>query len=60
VKVAVWLNDTGLPIHMEPTWVTVLQIEDNLGNPVELGGEVRLVASNGRQISKRMMAKRIQ
>lgn len=32
VKVAVWLNDTGLPIHIEPTWVTVFQIEDAAGN----------------------------
>jgi len=31
-KVAVWLNDTGLAIHMEPTWVTVFQLEDSAGN----------------------------
>ena len=36
VKVAVWLNDTGQPIHMEPTWITVFQVEDASGNPIEL------------------------
>ena len=36
VKVAVWLNNTGLEIHMEPTWVMVYRIEDAQGNPVAL------------------------
>lgn len=36
VKVAVWLNDTGLELHMEPTWVTVFQIEDASGHRVDL------------------------
>ena len=35
VKVAVWLNDTGVPIHMEPTWITVFRVEDAFGKPVE-------------------------
>ena len=34
VKVAVWLNDTGLAIHMEPTWVTVFEIEDQSGKSI--------------------------
>ena len=28
VKVAVWLNDTGLPVHMEPTMVIVYRLEE--------------------------------
>lgn len=28
VKMAVWLNDTGLPIHMEPSFVIQFQYED--------------------------------
>jgi hypothetical protein len=30
-KMAVWLNDTGLPIHMEGSWVSVFQVEDGTG-----------------------------
>lgn len=45
VKVAVWLNDTGLAIHMEPTWVTVLQVEDASGTPVDIGAGVAALAS---------------
>lgn len=29
VKMAVWLNDTGLKIHMEPSFVAVFQYEDD-------------------------------
>jgi len=59
-KVAVWLNDTGLAIHMEPTWVTVFQIEDVTGAPVALPGDgVSINATNGRD-EKRTVARRLR
>ncbi|MFB3779795.1 MAG: hypothetical protein ACE141_19400 [Bryobacteraceae bacterium] len=39
VKVAAWLNDTGLPIHMEPTFVVVYRFEeDEAGTSATIGG----------------------
>jgi|SRR5579871_1097497 len=35
VKVAVWLNDTGLQIHMEPTMVIVYRLEVKARTPRE-------------------------
>lgn len=32
VKMAVWLNDTGLPIHIEPSFVMVYRFEKNDNN----------------------------
>ena len=59
-KVAVWLNDTGLAIHMEPSWVTVFQIENASGIPKALtGGKIAVTASNGRE-TKRTIARRLQ
>ncbi|MGI8744947.1 MAG: hypothetical protein ACR2NN_20710 [Bryobacteraceae bacterium] len=40
-----WLNDTGLPVHIEPTWVTVLQIEDASGKAVDFTGGLQLVVT---------------
>lgn len=60
VKVAVWLNDTGLAIHMEPTWITVLQVEDANGSPVDLGSELRMVYSGRGQSPRKLSAKRIR
>jgi hypothetical protein len=50
VKIAVWLNDTGLPIHMEPTWVSVFQVEDASGNPVDLSHLV--ITANGKAVKR--------
>jgi hypothetical protein len=37
VRAAVWLNDTGLLIHMEPSWVMTFQIEDSQGRVLPAG-----------------------
>jgi len=47
VKVAVWLNDTGLPIHIEPTWVSVFQVEDGSGRPIALTPAVSAMPTSG-------------
>ena len=52
VKTAVWLNDTGLAIHMEPTWVTVFQVEDAAGNAVNLDSGVAATVTSGTQTKK--------
>ena len=36
-----------LPGSTQPTWVTVLQIEDASGNPVEFSGNIGAVATSG-------------
>lgn len=50
VKVAVWLNDTGLPIHMEPTFVAVFQVQDASGSPVNV--PTTAIATHGAQTER--------
>lgn len=33
-KMAVWLNNTGLPMHMEASWVSVFEVADGTGIPL--------------------------
>jgi len=57
-KPPVWLTDTGLTIHMEPTWVNVLQVEDAWGNAVNLAGDLQYITKG--QTERKALARRIQ
>jgi hypothetical protein len=57
-KPPVWLTDTGLTIHMEPTWVNVLQVEDAWGNAVNLPGDLQYITKG--QTERKALARRIQ